>query len=55
MAQANKIAAPWLTQSGIVCDWLGRRDYEPVWREMQALTDRRDATTPDQKIGRAHV
>ncbi len=48
MAQANKIAAPWLTQGGIVCDWLGRRDYEPVWREMQALTDRRDATTPDQ-------
>ncbi len=42
------MAAPWFTRHGIVCDWLGRRDYQPIWREMQALTDRRDATTPDQ-------
>jgi lipoyl(octanoyl) transferase len=48
MPLANKIATPWLTQDDIVCDWLGRRDYEPLWREMQALTERRDATTPDQ-------
>ncbi len=28
--------------------WLGRQPYEPVWRAMQALTDARDTTTPDQ-------
>lgn len=28
--------------------WLGRVDYEPTWRAMQAFTDVRDATTPDQ-------
>ncbi|MEO5566125.1 MAG: lipoyl(octanoyl) transferase LipB [Luteimonas sp.] len=27
---------------------LGRRGYEPVWRAMQAFTDARDATTPDE-------
>lgn len=27
---------------------LGRRDYEPVWRAMQAFTDKRDATTRDE-------
>jgi len=27
---------------------LGRMDYEPVWRAMQAFTDRRDETTPDE-------
>ncbi len=27
---------------------LGRRPYEPVWRAMQAFTDARDATTPDE-------
>ena len=27
---------------------LGRRPYEPVWRAMQALTDARDAATPDE-------
>lgn len=27
---------------------LGLRDYEPVWREMQRLTDERDESTPDQ-------
>ena len=48
MPLANKVAAPWLTQGGIVCDWLGRRDYQPIWLEMQTLTERRDATTPDQ-------
>jgi len=29
-------------------NWLGRRDYEPTWQAMQALTQSRDATTPDQ-------
>ncbi len=28
--------------------WLGRRDYEPTWQAMQALTQSRDAATPDQ-------
>ncbi|MFC3193039.1 lipoyl(octanoyl) transferase LipB [Marinicella sediminis] len=27
---------------------LGRREYEPVWREMQAFTDQRDADTTDE-------
>jgi lipoyl(octanoyl) transferase len=27
---------------------LGLTDYEPVWRAMQAFTDRRDAHTPDE-------
>jgi lipoyl(octanoyl) transferase len=27
---------------------LGRRDYEPVWRAMQAFTDARDESTPDE-------
>ena len=26
---------------------LGRTDYEPTWRAMQAFTDARDAATPD--------
>lgn len=28
--------------------WLGRVEYAPVWREMQAFTDARDAETPDE-------
>ncbi len=28
--------------------WLGRVDYEPTWRAMQALTDGRGAETPDE-------
>jgi lipoyl(octanoyl) transferase len=31
----------------IADQWRGRCDYEPTWREMQALTDARDAATPD--------
>jgi lipoyl(octanoyl) transferase len=27
---------------------LGRRPYEPVWRAMQAFTDARDGSTPDE-------
>lgn len=27
---------------------LGRRDYEPVWRDMSDFTDRRGADTPDE-------
>ena len=28
--------------------WRARQPYEPIWREMQALTDSRDERTPDQ-------
>jgi len=28
--------------------WLGRVEYEPTWREMQRITDTRDAGTPDE-------
>jgi lipoic acid synthetase len=28
--------------------WLGRVDYEPTWREMQHITDTRDASTQDE-------
>lgn len=27
---------------------LGRVDYEPTWRAMQAFTDARNADTPDE-------
>lgn len=33
---------------GAVLRDLGRRAYEPVWRDMQAFTDARDASTPDE-------
>jgi lipoyl synthase len=28
--------------------YLGKVDYEPIWREMQRITDTRDANTPDE-------
>jgi lipoyl(octanoyl) transferase len=31
-----------------VLKWLGRVEYEPTWRAMQAFTDSRDITTPDE-------
>ena len=31
-----------------VLRWLGRVEYEPVWRAMQAFTERRAATTADE-------
>ena len=37
-----------LLHSGVVTRDLGRKDYEPVWREMQRFTDERDAGTPDE-------
>jgi lipoyl(octanoyl) transferase len=33
---------------GVRVKWLGRVPYEPTWRAMQALTDTRDAATPDE-------
>ena len=32
----------------IVVRTLGRRDYEPLWREMQSFTDSRDENTADE-------
>ena len=34
--------------SGVIIRTLGRTDYEATWRAMQAFTDARDATTPDE-------
>jgi len=34
--------------TGVAIRSLGRTDYETTWREMQALTDARDATSPDE-------
>ena len=34
--------------SATIVKWLGRVDYEPTWREMQRITDTRDAATPDE-------
>jgi len=31
-----------------VLRWLGRAEYAPTWRAMQAFTDARDASTPDE-------
>jgi len=31
-----------------VLRWLGRADYEPTWRAMQAFTDARSDRTPDE-------
>src|SRR6185295_5534813 len=34
--------------SPVAVKYLGRVDYEPTWREMQRITDTRDANTPDE-------
>jgi len=34
--------------TGVMIRSLGRTDYEATWRAMQAFTDARDATTPDE-------
>ncbi|MFC6439890.1 lipoyl(octanoyl) transferase LipB [Bowmanella sp. JS7-9] len=36
-----------LTRS-VIIRHLGRQPYEPIWQKMQAFTDERDATTPDE-------
>jgi lipoyl(octanoyl) transferase len=41
------VPAPVAAETSIVRD-LGRQSYEPVWRAMQAFTDARDETTPDE-------
>jgi lipoyl synthase len=49
--EASPAAAPGnenLADAAPVVKWLGRVDYEPTWREMQRITDTRDASTPDE-------
>ena len=42
-------AAPSSKENGAATvKYLGRVDYEPTWREMQRITDTRDANTPDE-------
>jgi lipoic acid synthetase len=36
------------TRNVPILRWLGRVEYEPTWREMQRITDTRDAATPDE-------
>ncbi len=51
MSEACAVAEPPATSAGVptalVRD-LGRQPYEPVWRAMQAFTDARDESTPDE-------
>lgn len=45
----NAVAADKQTESlPLIVRRLGRRDYESVWRDMSAFTDRRDADTTDE-------
>lgn len=37
-----------MTKQTLLVKHLGRRDYEPVWREMQQFTDQRDTETIDE-------
>jgi lipoic acid synthetase len=41
-------AAATFPSSALAVKYLGRVDYEPTWREMQRITDTRDAATPDE-------
>src|SRR4029450_4740260 len=34
--------------SGPLLKWLGRAEYEPTWRAMQAFTEQRGPETPDE-------
>ena len=36
------------SQDMVLCRWLGRQSYEPVWRQMQAFTEARDDHTADE-------
>jgi lipoyl(octanoyl) transferase len=40
--------APLAVPTPLRLRWLGRMDYEPVWRAMQAFTDARDERTCDE-------
>ena len=37
-----------MSSQPIIVKHLGRRDYEPVWRQMQQFTNQRDKTTADE-------
>ena len=37
-----------MARKPILIRWLGREDYEPLWRRMQAFTNERDAGTDDE-------
>jgi lipoyl(octanoyl) transferase len=37
-----------MADSGPLLKWLGRAEYEPTWRAMQAFTEQRGAETPDE-------
>jgi lipoic acid synthetase len=44
----NVSPAPSSSMASPTVRWLGRVDYVPTWREMQRITDTRDAHTPDE-------
>ena len=37
-----------MSLGGPLIKWLGRVEYKPTWRAMQAFTDERNANTPDE-------
>ncbi len=41
-------SVPFSPDQAPLVKYLGRVDYEPTWREMQRITDTRDAHTPDE-------
>jgi lipoic acid synthetase len=45
---ARESASPRFPHPAPTVRWLGRVEYEPTWREMQRITDTRDANTPDE-------
>jgi lipoyl(octanoyl) transferase len=47
-AFAVRVPARFDGATGFVIRAIGRTDYEPCWRAMQAFTDARDAATPDE-------
>lgn len=44
----NPVTTKQSNRQTIIVRYMGRRDYEPVWREMQQFTDQRDADTCDE-------
>ena len=47
-AASHEIRNPAPIVPAPIVKWLGRVDYEPTWRQMQRITDTRDANTPDE-------
>jgi lipoyl(octanoyl) transferase len=46
--QIGSHRSPFAVRHSPVLKWLGRAEYEPTWRAMQAFTDARSAETRDQ-------